>query len=328
MPWNFPTWQVFRFLVPCLMAGNVGLLSHAEISTGTALRIEALLQEAEFPENVFRTLLTDNQGSAQVIANPSVSAVTLTGSERAGSAVASQAGKVLKKVVMELGGSDPYLVLNDANLELAAEQIVLSRMNVSGQVCIAAKRIIATREVMPKLQALILEKLKRYQMSDPSLPECNFGPLARADLRQTLHQQVTDSIDKGAKLLTGGVIPDGEGFYYPPTALSNVSKGMAAFDQELFGPVVVFIEVRDEREGVKVANDTPYGLGAAVFTKDLERGEQLAKEELEAGAVFVNGLVSSDPRLPFGGIKLSGFGRELSEEGIKEFVNTKTVVVK
>lgn len=328
MPWNFPTWQVLRFLVPCLMAGNVGLLSHAEISTGTALAIEKLVQEAEFPENVFRTLITDNEGSASVIENPLVTAVTLTGSERAGSAVASTAGKVLKKAVMELGGSDPYLILNDADLELAAEQIVLSRMNVSGQVCIAAKRIIATREVMPKLQALILEKLKRFQMGDPSDKDCNFGPLAREDLRETLHRQVTDSIEKGAKLVTGGVIPEGPGFYYPPTVLTNVSKGMAAFEQELFGPVVVFIEVSDEREGIKVANDTPYGLGAAIFSKDLERGESLARDELEAGAVFVNGLVSSDPRLPFGGIKLSGFGRELSEEGIKEFVNTKTVVVK
>lgn len=328
MPWNFPFWQVFRFACPTLMAGNTALLSHAPISTGTSLAIEALFRQAGFPENAFRSLIIENETATKVIENPFVAAVTFTGSEQTGSIVGANAAKNLKKVVLELGGSDPYIILDDADLELAAKQIILSRMSNSGQVCIAAKRIIATSTTLPQLQNLILNEMKKYKMGSPLDDNCNFGPMARKDLRDKLHQQVRSCIEKGADLLTGGFIPDKQGFYYPPTAISHVKKGMPAYDDELFGPVISLLEAESESHAIILANDTSYGLGAAVFTTDLVRGEHIAKTELNAGAAFVNGLVASDPRLPFGGIKCSGYGRELSEEGIKEFVNTKTIVVK
>jgi succinate-semialdehyde dehydrogenase / glutarate-semialdehyde dehydrogenase len=328
MPWNFPFWQVFRFAAPNLMAGNAGLLSHAPISTGTALAIESLLKEAGFPENLFRSLIINNDVAAFTIKHPKIVAVTLTGSERAGSAVGATAAGALKKVVLELGGSDPYVILADADLELAAEECVLSRMNNTGQVCISAKRLIIVDAVYDAFEKMIIEKVKRYKMADPMDENTNFGPMARADLRDEVHQQVQECLQKGASLITGGEIPQRTGFYYPPTILNHVTKGMPAYDEEIFGPVIGLIRVKDENEAIEIANDSRFGLAGAVFTKDIEHGLDIATNKIHAGTCYVNGSVASDPRLPFGGIKSSGYGRELSQEGIHEFVNTKTIAVK
>ncbi len=325
MPWNFPFWQVFRFAAPTIMAGNAGILKHAPISTGTGNAIEELFTEAGFPKYLFQHFILDNDLAAQVIAHEKVAAVTLTGSERAGSAVASNAAAHLKKSVLELGGNDPYLVLADADLDLAAKSIIASRFNNSGQVCIAAKRIIAVKEVVEELTEKLIERAKGYHMGDPLKEDTNFGPMARKDLRETLHNQVLASKDKGAKIALGGEIPKGVGFYYPPTVLTNVKPGMTAFDEELFGPVIGIIEAQDEAQAIQLANQSNYGLGGAVFTRDIARGEHIATYEIETGSCFVNAFVASDPRVPFGGIKRSGFGRELSQEGILEFVNIKTV---
>lgn len=327
MPWNFPFWQVFRFAVPTIMAGNAALLKHAPISSGTGNKIEELFLEAQFPPSLFQHLILDNDGAAKVIEHDFVSAVTLTGSGRAGSAVASHAGKFLKKSVLELGGADPYLVLEDADLDLAARCIVNSRLSNAGQVCIAAKRVIAIQSIAEKLTQKIIKNMAFYQIGDPLAPKTNMGPLARRDLRDTLHLQVEKSVKQGAKLLLGGIIPDGKGFYYPPTLLTDVKPGMTAFDEEVFGPVIAISTVDSEEEAIQYANMGQYGLGAAVFTRDLQKGEHIATMEIEAGVCFVNALVASDPRLPFGGIKHSGYGRELSREGILEFVNTKTIAI-
>ena len=328
MPWNFPFWQVFRFAAPNLMAGNAGVLKHSSNVTGCALAIEKIFKEAGFPENLFRTLIVSSKGIKSVIENKHISAVTLTGSVPAGKAVASMAGSVLKKTVLELGGSDPYLVLEDADLEKTADTCVTSRLINGGQSCIAAKRFIVVEQVYDKFEKLFVEKMKGKKMGDPFDENNYLGPQARNDLRDELHLQVTKSVEKGAKLLLGGKIPNLDGAYYPPTVLSGVVSGMPAFDEELFGPVAALIKVKDEKEGIKIANDTNFGLGAAVFTSDMEKGERIAREELQAGACFVNEFVKSDPRLPFGGIKESGYGRELSPFGIKEFVNIKTVYIK
>lgn len=327
MPWNFPFWQVFRFAAPTIMAGNAAILKHAAISSGTGNKIEQLFKEAEFPAHLFQHFIVDNEGAAKVIEHRHISAVTLTGSERAGSSVAAHAGKFLKKSVLELGGSDPYLVLEDADLELAAHCIVTSRLNNTGQVCIAAKRVIVPNSIAQELTDKIIHYMSLFKMGDPLDPKINLGPLARKDLRDTLHEQVEKSVKQGAKLLCGGIIPNGKGFYYPPTLLTHVKPGMTAFDEELFGPVIAISFVDDEKEAIAYANKSQYGLGAAVFTRDLKKGEYIATHEIEAGVCFVNSFVASDPRLPFGGIKHSGYGRELSEEGILEFVNTKTVAI-
>ncbi len=327
MPWNFPFWQVFRFAVPTIMAGNAVILKHASISTGTGNKIEELFAHAGFPQALLQNFIIDSEGASRVIEHPHVVAVTLTGSERAGSSVAEQAGKHLKKSILELGGSDPYIILEDADLALAAKAIVSSRLNNSGQVCIAAKRIIALKTIEKELTQLILKELTLYKMGDPLDPLVQLGPMAREDLRHSLQIQVEKSVKQGAKLLGGGIIPEGMGFYYPPTLLGDVRPGMTAFDDELFGPVIVLCSAADEAEAIKLANLSQYGLGAAVFTRNLERGERIATQEIDAGVCFVNAAVVSDPRLPFGGIKQSGYGRELSKEGILEFVNTKTVVV-
>lgn len=327
MPWNFPFWQVFRCLAPTLMAGNGLLLSHAPISTGTALAIEKLIEEAGFPKGLFRALIIDYDQSAKVIAHQRIIAATLTGSERAGKAIGSEAGLSLKKAVLELGGSDPYLVLEDADLEKAADACIASRLSNCGQVCISAKRIIVLESVYDQFEKMIIERMKRFQMGDPLDEKTTLGPMARTDLRDSLHKQVQASIKEGAKLLIGGTLPEGPGAYYPPTLLSRVKQGMTAFDQELFGPVVTLICAKDEKEAVDMANDSSFGLGGGVFTQDLARGERIASL-IEAGAVSVNTYVASDPRLPFGGIKRSGYGRELSIEGIHAFVNIKTICVK
>jgi len=328
MPWNFPLWQVFRFVAPGLMAGNAGLLKHSSNVCGSALAIEEILRDAGFPPGLFRTLLVGSSRVAGVIEAPEVRAVTLTGSTPAGQAVAAKAGALLKKTVLELGGSDPYLVLEDADLELAAESCVASRLINSGQSCIAAKRFIVVEAVRKPFEELFVEKMKARKMGDPLENGVDVGPQARRDLRDELHQQVAKSVGAGAKALLGGTSPAGRGAFYPPTILTGVTKGMPAYDEELFGPVAAIIAARDEADAVRIANDTTFGLGAAVFTRDVARGERLAAEQIEAGSCFVNSSVKSDPRLPFGGIKESGYGRELSSFGIREFVNVKTVYVK
>jgi succinate-semialdehyde dehydrogenase/glutarate-semialdehyde dehydrogenase len=328
MPWNFPFWQVFRFAAPALMAGNVGILKHASNVTGCALAIQDLFREAGFPEPAFRAVLVGSERVASIIEAPEVKAVTLTGSTPAGQSVASRAGAVLKKTVLELGGSDPYVVLEDADLEPAAETCVTSRLINSGQSCIAAKRFIVVEPVRRRFEELFVEKMRAKTMGDPLEPGVDLGPLARHDLRDSVHKQVEATVRAGARVLLGGKVPQGQGAFYPPTVLADVRKGMAAFDEEVFGPVAAIVPARDEAEAVKLANDSPFGLGAAVFTRDVARGERVAARALEAGNCFVNAYVRSDPRLPFGGIKESGYGRELSHFGIREFVNIKTVYVK
>ncbi len=327
MPWNFPFWQVLRFAVPNLMVGNAGLLKHAPNSTGTALLIEALFLDAGFPKHLFRSLVMDVDLAPFVIHHPHIAGVTLTGSNQAGKRVAAEAGAALKKVVLELGGSDPYVILDDANLEQAAELCVLSRLNNAGQVCIAAKRMIVVERVKPAFEALVLEKARAYSMGNPLDSKTTLGPMARHDLRATLHKQVQQSIDAGARCLLGGTLPDSTGYYYPATVLTDVAVDSPAFNEELFGPVICIITANDEEHAMRLANTTVFGLAGAVFTQDLEKGERLARDGIHAGTCAVNSLVASDPRLPFGGIKQSGFGRELSMEGMHEFVNIKTVIV-
>jgi succinate-semialdehyde dehydrogenase/glutarate-semialdehyde dehydrogenase len=328
MPWNFPFWQVFRFAAPALMAGNVGLLKHASNVPGCALAIEDVFRQAGFPGDVFRTLLIGSAHVGAVIKNPLVKAATLTGSTPAGKAVAASAGGVLKKTVLELGGSDPYVILEDADVETAVASCVTSRLINAGQSCIAAKRFVVVEDVRERFEDLFVKGMREQKMGDPMEEGITLSPLARHDLRNDLHGQVRRSIDKGAKCLIGGQVPDGPGAFYPPTVLTDVKKGMPAYDEELFGPVASMIPVKGEREAIDVANDSVFGLGAAVFTQDIARGERIAAEEIEAGCCFVNAFVKSDPRLPFGGVKESGYGRELSHYGIKEFVNIKTVYVK
>src|SRR5450631_1518353 len=327
MPWNFPLWQVHRFAAPALMAGNVGVLKHASNVPGAALAIESMFLEAGFPKGAFRTLLIGSAGVQGVIEHRHVRAVTLTGSTPAGRSVASQAGQVLKKSVLELGGSDPYVVLEDADLELAAQTCVNSRLINAGQSCIAAKRFIVVAPVLREFTDRFVALMKARKVGDPFDPATDVGPLARHDLRAGLHKQVLAAIGGGAKVLLGAEMPSGPGAFYPPTVLAGVKPGNAAFDEELFGPVAALIEAKDEAEAVRLANATTFGLGAAVFTRDLQRGERVARQ-FESGAAHVNSLVASDPRLPFGGVKESGYGRELGSFGIKEFVNVKSVYIK
>lgn len=328
MPWNFPFWQVFRFAAPTIMAGNTAVLKHASNVPGCAMAIEGLFREAGFPDNIFRTLMIGSKQVESVIRHKAVKAVSLTGSTFAGKSVAGIAGSELKKCVLELGGSDPYLILEDAALEDAAKKCAAGRLLNSGQSCIGAKRFIVVDDVYAHFLEHFVHEMNTGYFGDPTDPEVTMGPMAREDLRDELHQQVLNSVAKGAEIILGGEIPHRKGAYYPPTVLEKVKPGMPAYDEELFGPVAAVIRVKDEKEAVKVANDTVFGLGAAVFTKDLKRGENLAQCFLEAGFCAVNDFVKSDPRLPFGGIKDSGFGRELSSQGIKEFMNAKTVVVK
>ena len=327
MPWNFPFWQVFRFAAPALMAGNAAVLKHASNVPGCALAIEDVFRRAGFPTDLFRTLMIGSAQVDAVIEHPHVAAVTLTGSGPAGRAVASKAGSLLKKTVLELGGSDAYLVLADADLELAAAVCTKGRLVNSGQSCIAAKRFIVVEGVRRPFEALFVERMRAAKMGDPLDQDTEIGPQARHELRDTLHAQVERSVVKGARVLLGGAVPDGPGAYYPPTVLTDVRKGMPAFDEELFGPVAAIVTVNSEEEAIAVANDSVFGLGGCVITRDVERGQRIAAERIESGSVFVNESVRSDPRLPFGGIKESGYGRELSGYGIKEFVNIKTVYV-
>ncbi len=327
MPWNFPLWQVFRFAAPALMAGNVGLLKHASNVSGCALAIEEVLHASGVPRDAFRTLLVGSSRVAALIEAPEVVAVTLTGSTPAGRAVAAKAGACLKKTVLELGGSDPYVILEDADLEKAAGTCATARLLNGGQSCIAAKRFVVVEPVLQRFQELLVERIRARRLGDPLEEGVEVGPQARRDLRDELHRQVEASVARGARVLLGCAVPEGPGAFYPPSVLTGVVPGMPAFDEELFGPVAAVVAARDERDAIRLANYTVFGLGAAVFTRDLERGERIARHELAAGSCFVNAFVKSDPRLPFGGIRESGYGRELGAFGIREFVNVKTVYV-
>jgi succinate-semialdehyde dehydrogenase/glutarate-semialdehyde dehydrogenase len=327
MPWNFPFWQVFRFAAPGLMAGNAAVLKHASNVPGCALAIEDVFRRAGFPEDLFRTLMIGSGSVEAVIADPLVRAATLTGSGPAGRAVARKAGELLKKTVLELGGSDPYLVLEDADVELAARVCAKGRLVNGGQSCIAAKRFLVVEPVRERFERLLVERMRAVKMGDPLDEATEMGPQARRELRDELHRQVEDSVARGARLLTGGTVPDGPGAFYPPTVLTDVRKGMPAFDEETFGPVAAVVPVADEEAAIAAANDSVFGLGGAVITRDVARGERIAADRIESGCVFVNESVRSDARLPFGGVKESGYGRELSAFGIREFVNVKTVYV-
>lgn len=324
MPWNYPFWQVCRFAAPALMAGNAVVLKHASNVPGCALALEEAFRQAGFPEHIFQTLLIPGNMVEPLIAHEAIKAVTLTGSDTAGRQVAVAAGKQVKKTVLELGGADPYIVLEDADLDRCCATAVKARMHNVGQTCIAAKRFIVTESVAAEFTARQLEIIQTLRVGDPLDENTQVGPLAREDLLAHVHEQVQESLRLGARLLTGGKRMARPGFFYTPTVLTGVRKGMPVFDQEVFGPVTAIVRVRDEEDAIRVANDSPYGLGASLWTQDLARGERLARQ-IEAGTVFINGMTRSDPRLPFGGIKQSGYGRELSHYGIKEFVNIKTI---
>jgi succinate-semialdehyde dehydrogenase / glutarate-semialdehyde dehydrogenase len=326
MPWNFPFWQVFRYAAPTLMAGNTTVLKHASNVSGCALAIDDVFSDAGAPRGVFRTLLLESSRVGEVIDDHRIAAVTLTGSTSAGRSVAARAGQALKKQVLELGGSDPYVILDDADLEAAVKVCVSSRLINAGQSCVAAKRFICTESIGATVERLFVEMMAAKTVGDP-LKGVDVGPLARRDLRDELDRQVNESLKRGAHVLLGGVAPAGPGAFYPPTVLANVKKGMPAYDDELFGPVAAITRATDEADAVRIANDSPFGLGAAVFTSNPTRGSRIAADDLEAGSCFVNDFVRSDPRLPFGGIKQSGYGRELAAFGIREFVNVKTVWV-
>jgi len=325
MPWNFPIWQVFRFLAPALMAGNVAVLKHATNVPRCADAIADVLRAAGAPDGLFGVLHIDNAMAARVIADARIKAVTLTGSERAGSAVASTAGRHLKKCVMELGGSDPFVVLDDADLDLTVPAAVASRFGNAGQTCIAAKRFIVTPGIADAFVERFVDAASKLAVGDPMNDATTLAPMARADLREEIHAQVRRSVEAGARLLLGGV-PGQGGSHYPATILDGVVAGMPAYQEELFGPAAAILRARDEDDAVRLANDTDFGLGASVWTQDKARGEAVARR-LQAGATFVNAIVRSDVRLPFGGTKTSGFGRELAEHGIHEFMNIKTVYV-
>jgi len=326
MPWNFPFWQVFRFAVPVMTAGNVALLKHAPNTCGCALAIEALFLEAGYPQGVLRALLIEINQVKSVIEHDAVQGVALTGSDKAGAAVAALAGRAIKKTVLELGGSDPYLICEDADLDLAAKKCVQSRLNNCGQTCISAKRLLVHRSVLEAFTEKVLNEITQRRQGDPVVEANDLGPMARADLLVNLQRQVDASVAAGARLLLGGETPQDVGLFYPPSVLTDVCPGMPAFDEEVFGPVVTLIPVADDAEALVLANQSAYGLGAAVFTQDVERAKRLA-HQLECGVCFINDFVKSDPRLPFGGIKRSGYGREMSAIGIREFVNVKTVCV-
>ena len=331
MPWNFPFWQVFRCVAPNLMAGNTMLLKHASNVPRCALAIAGVLQAAGAPADWLQCLMIPGDQVESVIRHPLVRGVSFTGSTTAGKKVATAAGAAMKKGVFELGGSDPYIVFEDADIEHAAEVCATSRMVNGGQSCIAAKRFVVIESVRERFEKELVARMGEVKMGDPLDDDTELGPMARFDLRDELHRQVVESVEKGARLVIGGEIPSQSPFhrgaYYPPTVLTEVGPKMPAYQEETFGPVAAVIPAADRDEAIRIANDTCFGLGAALFTGDVAEGERIARDELEAGTCVVNGMVASDPRLPFGGIKDSGTGRELSAEGIREFVNLKTVVV-
>ncbi|WP_455222540.1 NAD-dependent succinate-semialdehyde dehydrogenase [Kaarinaea lacus] len=327
MPWNFPLWQVFRFAAPALVAGNTGVLKHASNVPQCALAIEEVFKKAGFPANVFRTLMISAAQVQSVIENPVIKAVTLTGSEPAGRQVASHAGAHIKKSVLELGGSDAFVVLEDADLDHTVKNAVLSRFMNTGQSCIAAKRFIVVKSIAEEFLMQFKTAVEELQTGDPMDSATTLAPLARVDLRDQLHQQVTDSIAAGARVVTGCEPVTGAGAFYQASILADIKPGMPAYEEEFFGPVALVISAEDEADALRVANDTRFGLGGSVWTRNQQRGEAFARK-VQAGSVFVNGFVKSDPRLPFGGIKASGYGRELSHHGMHEFVNVKTVWIR
>ncbi len=327
MPWNFPLWQVFRFAAPALMAGNTGVLKHASNVPQCAQAIEALFVRAGFPQGVFKTLMISASQVAGVIEDARVHAVTLTGSEYAGRQVAACAGANLKKTVLELGGSDAFIVLEDADLDAAVAAGVTSRFLNAGQSCVAAKRFIVVEAIADEFMAKFRAAVEALEVGDPMKDETTLAPMARVDLRDELHLQVQTSLSQGAVAVTGCAPVSGAGAYYLPSILDRVEPGMVAYHDELFGPVAIVIRAKDEADAVRIANDSPYGLGGSVWSRDESRGEQVARQ-IDTGAVFVNEFVKSDPRLPFGGVKNSGYGRELSRHGMMEFVNAKTIWVK
>jgi len=326
MPWNFPLWQVIRFAAPALMAGNTAVLKHAANTTGSALQVERIFLEAGFPQSVFRTLVIRGGRVARVIEDPRIAAVTLTGSDRTGSEVAAAAGRSIKKTVLELGGSDAFVVLEDADVEAAATTAVLSRFQNCGQSCIAAKRLIVVEEVADQFEQAVIAECERLRVGDPTDPEMQMGPMARLDLRVELERQLRESVDLGARIATGGRRLDRRGWFFQPTVLTGCTPGMPAFDEETFGPLAAVTRVAGEETALQAANRSPYGLGGNVWTEDVERGVRFARR-LETGGVFLNGMTHSDPRLPFGGVKRSGYGRELGGFGLREFVNVKTIWV-
>jgi succinate-semialdehyde dehydrogenase/glutarate-semialdehyde dehydrogenase len=328
MPWNFPFWQVFRFAAPALMAGNGALLKHASNVPGSALAIEEVLHQAGVPRDLFRTLLLPSSEVEALIKDEHVAAVTLTGSVAAGRAVATAAGSVLKKCVLELGGSDAYLVLEDADVVAAAKVAATARMVNGGQSCIAGKRFIVVRSILEPFEKAMVDAMRPYEMADPTKEGTKLGPMQSVRARDEIHRQVSESLRKGARLLLGGKVPDRPGAWYPATVLTNVLPGQPAHDEEVFGPVAAIIAADDEKDAIRIANASEFGLGSGVLTADLGRGRRIAAEELEAGSSFVNENVRSDPRTPFGGVKHSGYGRECSAYGIREFTNIKTVHVK
>ncbi len=326
MPWNFPFWQVFRFAAPALMAGNAAVLKHASNVPGCALAIESVFREAGFPANLFRAALAPSRDVRALIEHPAVAAVTLTGSVEAGRQVAAAAGAALKKTVLELGGADAYLVLEDADIEQAAQICAAARMVNAGQSCVAGKRFIVSAPVRDVFERAFVGAMQSYAMGDPRDEATKLGPLQSVKARDEIHAQVEDSVAKGARLLSGGQIPNRPGAWYPPTVLTNVRPGMPAHDEEIFGPVAAIIEAGSEAEAIGIANASRFGLGSCVLTGDPARGERIAAQEIEAGMSFVNASVTSDPRMPFGGVKQSGYGRECGQLGIREFVNIKSVL--
>ncbi len=327
MPWNFPFWQVFRAVVPIIMAGNTVILKHASNVPTTSLVIEKIFRHNGFNKGILTSLLIEGSTVLKIIEDARIVAVTLTGSEYVGKNVGARAGSYIKKVVMELGGSDPFIILSDADLRIASDTAVKARILNAGQSCIAAKRFIVCQDIVDEFVSLFISKMKTLVMGDPLDKNTEVGPMARRDLLIQLDHQVKKSVKKGARILLGGKIVEGKGFFYEPTIVSNVVKGMPLYDEEIFGPVASIITVADEDEALFVANDTQYGLGASIWTHN-EKSIEKCVHGLEVGSLFINDMVKSDPRLPFGGIKLSGYGRELGTYGIKEFVNIKTIVIK
>ena len=327
MPWNFPFWQVFRFAIPSVIVGNGAILKHASNVQGCGLAMEASFLEAGFPDNLFQNISISGKRVSQLIQNSKISGVTITGSTPAGQSVAQAAGLALKKTVLELGGSDPYVILEDADIAKSIQSCINGRILNTGQSCISAKRLIVVEKIYDEFLNGIQNELTKKIMGDPN-DDVDIGPMVSVEARNDIHEQVQKSINEGAKLILGGFIPDISGAFYPITLLSEIKPGMTAFDEEIFGPVFSVIKANNEIHALELANHTSFGLGSAVFTQDLKKGEEIAKTKLNAGLCFVNDFVKSDPRLPFGGIKESGYGRELSIYGLMEFVNIKTVVIK